>query len=90
MSESVEAQWVVGVFEGLRGKSVLEHANQGSGYLILENKGNKNSPYVLAAFRYAGPMPVPEHLEKVTDVFKVQDYEQKRLRRSGVQVIEKR
>lgn len=78
------AVWVVGRYKGDQAKSVLAHANAGSGYQIIDNLGTRGNAEVIAAFRYVpGPEGIPDHLVEVVDPYKIQKYEQARLSRSG-------
>lgn len=49
--------WVKARYTGQRAKSVLEHANAGIGYIVLE-RPETGSGWVVAAFRrISGPLP---------------------------------
>lgn len=76
--------WVVGRYNGERAKSVIAHAHHGIGYLILEEAGSHHNPTVLVAFRYLGPLPLPEHLEEVRSEYKIVEYEKRRMERQGI------
>ncbi len=77
-----EARWVVGSYMGEQAKKILALAGEGVGYQIVEN--NKGSALVVA-FRYAGEMPIPEHLIEIVDPLKIQKFEKTRLQRMGVE-----
>lgn len=79
------ATWVVANYAGERAKSVMAHAEHGIGYLILESGGAKSNPSILAAFRFAGPWPLPPQLQEVKDAFKVQEYNRRLQQRQGGQ-----
>jgi len=87
MSEAmpVKGSWVVGSFEGEQAKRVVDHADAGVGYIILERAGSKVHPAVLAAFRRAEDSPIPVHLNEVKDHYKIEKYEETRRQRAGIQ-----
>lgn len=78
------AEWVVGVFEGQQAKSVIDHADAGLTYIVLERGGNKFNPQCTAAFRRAMDSPLPAHLIAVKDPKKIDEYERIRKSRSGL------
>jgi hypothetical protein len=75
--------WVIGSYEGKQAKSVTDHGDSGIGYIILERGGNKTIPTCIAAFEYSGDMPLPHHLEKVQDPFKIAEYTKRKRARMG-------
>lgn len=84
MSDVMEAEWVVGRFEGGKAKSVVEHGDAGIGYIILERGGSRGNSFCVATFRRAFDSPLPSYLERVVDPFKIQEYENIRKARQGV------
>ena len=80
---SIDAEWVIGSFKGDRAKSVQENADAGVGYSIIDSGGSGLNRQVVVAFRRAVDSPLPEHLQAVTDPFKIVKYEKMRLTRSG-------
>lgn len=65
---AMQVEWVLGRFIGDRAKSVIDHANAGMGYFIIEQGKQGNQQTCLAAFRRAMDSPVPEHLDLVRDM----------------------
>ncbi|HSE29925.1 MAG TPA: hypothetical protein VLA77_05065 [Candidatus Saccharimonadales bacterium] len=68
---SVEVEWVFGKFIGDSAKSVLAHAAAGLSYKILDQGKQGAQPWVIAAFRRATLLPLPDHLVRITDPQKV-------------------
>lgn len=55
---SIYTIWAKARYTGDRAKRVLEHANMGIGYIVLE-RPEKGSTWAVVAFRRAsGPLPV--------------------------------
>lgn len=62
MVEKMQYEWVIGIFEGDKAKSVLEHANMGAGYFIRRQSGAGRNVQIEAAFRRPIDGPRSEHL----------------------------
>lgn len=65
----MKATWYTGRALGDRAKSIIDHANAGIGYFIIEQGKQGNQQTCLYAFLRADDSPAPEHLTKVTDRF---------------------
>lgn len=63
----MQTEWCIGRAIGDRAKSIIEHANAGIGYFILEQGRQGNQATCLYAFRRAVDGPTPESLTKVID-----------------------
>lgn len=86
MKDAMQSQWVTGRFSGDRAKSVLAHADEGIGYIILDSTNSRGASLeVVAAFRRSDNDAVPEHLERVTDPLKIRKYEKIRIGRHGIE-----
>lgn len=81
---SMQPSWVVGVFEGERARSVLDHADAGIGYIILERAGKGRNQTCLAAFRRMMDSPLPPEFTEVKNPTKIAEYESRRLSRAGI------
>lgn len=82
--EIMQTEWVVGRYKGDRAKSVLAHANEGIGYIILDTTQTRGASLeVVAAFRRPKDSPRPEHLELVVDPYKIAKYEKQIKARSS-------
>jgi len=77
-------KWVIGRWSGKQAKSVEDHAAAGLTYFIIDASGRGEGREVVAAFRRACDSPVPEHLEVITDPFRIVEYEEKRKARMGM------
>ena len=62
MDDDVKFVWCIGVYEGERAKSVLDHASLGIGYFIRRSEGGGRGAWVEAAFRWPTNHLQPEHL----------------------------
>lgn len=82
---AIKYDWVVGRFKGDRAKSVINHTGAGMAYFVLDTIGVGQSQTVIAAFRKACDSPIPEHLELVTDIRKIEKLEKMRKERQGLQ-----
>jgi hypothetical protein len=82
----MKSEWVIGQFTGEQANSVDAHANAGMGYFIIDTAGRGVNRTVVAAFRRVCDSPTPAHLQKVTDPFKIQTWEKRRMERSGAHV----
>lgn len=60
-------EWVKGRYTGKKATSVIEHADEGIGYIIIEKGKDKNEAFVIAAFRRALDSPRPHHLEELSE-----------------------
>lgn len=76
--------WVIGNYAGRQATSVLDHSGAGIGYIVLEHGGSRMNQTCIAAFRYAGSLPLPHYLEEVRDPQKIAYYEQLRTERQGL------
>lgn len=63
---SMGYQWAIGYYIGEQAKSIIEHANAGIGYFLIEQGRQGNQATAQAAFRHAMDGPMPEHLSLVT------------------------
>lgn len=79
MDEPIQATWVIGTYTGKKAKSVLAHAENNIGYIILENSNGS----ITAAFRFILDRPIPPHLIEVTDPMQIQKYEKLRKQRES-------
>jgi hypothetical protein len=79
----MSAEWVVGRYTGERAKSVMDHANAGIGYFILQQGGKGTGMWCLAAFVRPLDSPTPEHLTRVTDRSQLAKLEARRNARMG-------
>jgi hypothetical protein len=73
MSEkTMKIEWVIGRAIGDRAKSIMDHANAGIGYFIMESGKQGNQQTCLYAFRRAADAPVPDHLTVVVEYHRIQ------------------
>lgn len=79
-AKGVPCYWVIAQYSGQAMKNVLGLADQGVGYIVL----GKDSSSVTVAFRYAGPYPIPAHLQIVDDQATIHDLENKRRYQQGL------
>lgn len=63
--------WVVGRYEGEDAKRIGESAGVGIGYKIIASEGVGARRTIVAAFVFPTMRPIPQHLEEVTDVKKL-------------------
>lgn len=86
MAEDVMmCEWVIGRYIGEQAKSVIAHANAGSGYFLLDQGKQGVQQTCLAAFRRAMDSPVPDHLDRVVDPFMVKKLNDRYEQRHGLE-----
>ncbi len=77
-------EWVTAKYTGEQAKKVADLAASNTGYIeIAKSMGGANMEIVVA---FARPIdsPTPEHLMKVIDTSKINEFEKKRCLRKGV------
>lgn len=80
---TMRTEWVTGYYIGERAKSIIEHANAGIGYFIIQQGRQGNQATCLAAFQRATDSPVPEHLDVVRDARMIAKLDKRHEQRNG-------
>lgn len=75
MGQVTQSRWVIGTYQGLRAKSVVEHAHAGIGYVLIDESGKGDAKTATVAFRYAEPGALPDHLVEVTNQAQIAAFE---------------
>jgi hypothetical protein len=80
----MHVEWCIGRAVGDRAKSIIDHANSGVGYFIMEQGKQGAQTFCLYAFRRAADSPVPEHLTRVVDPFQQKKLDDRYNSRHGI------
>ena len=83
-NEPMYVEWVVGRAVGDRAKSIIDHANAGLSYFIMEQGKQGNQTFCLYAFRRPMDSPVPDHLTRVVDPFQQKKLDDRYDARHGI------
>jgi len=73
----VKYKWVCGSYSGSKAKTIIEHANMGMGYKVLQITGKGQGFTVLAAFRFPLVKPIPSHLTEIVDKDRIKKLEER-------------